>query len=106
MNFVLQFSAKDLLAGAEEYRQRMKIQADFAESHRVEREKIEKEAKRLQQMKLDKEMSDAKEAKKLQLTSAQARRDAANANLKRMTKTLEVSDMKKLEDAKLQEAKL
>lgn len=78
----------------------MKIQSDFAESHRIERERAMKETNRLLQEKLDRETADNNEAKSLQLSTAEARKAAAKANLKRMNRTLDIADAKNLNDEK------
>lgn len=87
-----------MVTAADNYKLQMKIQSDFAESHRIERERATKETNRVLQEKLDKDIVDNNEAKSLQLSTAEARKEAAKANLKRLTKTLEILDAKNLND--------
>jgi multidrug efflux pump subunit AcrA (membrane-fusion protein) len=86
-----------LVAAADGYKAQMKMQVDFAELHRIERERAIKETNRLQQEKLDKEIAAIQKEKLLRLSTEEARKEAAKANLKRLTKILDIADAKKME---------
>jgi|Transcript_15129 hypothetical protein len=86
-----------MIAAAGVYKAQMKIQADFAESHRIKIQRAMKETNRLQQEKLDQERAAIQKAKTLQLSTEEARKVAAKANLKRLNKILDIADAKKTE---------